>query len=1073
MKRLLKKQYKLVISCVTIAAVLAYGLTVIIRAPEQFTAKSSIYLHKTETFTPKFAKQSTIVPVDMNDLMRLINDKETLTETGLRLLALHLTSPETVKSSHLKSLQATIPSNIWALAGETDSVTYLNLAANATKNPFLIGMINLPDMPYYSNAAISSSVMADRLDNGDIISLSFTSNDAGISHKTLEILIDVIARNSIKTQERKNNEIKAYYEEYVRTQEKELNRLKRKLQQFAGNIPILSRKDLLQRILSERDSLSKWEGYASTAVKRLGTKASLKTAAIIKSRNKLADLHQQFIRAELNQDNDLTPHLHMLIVREEAAFERAVTAANKSIAQRFVHTYAKHTAQYEKSKNHLAVLEKLREEYEKPGNDSILMLQQDIDVGENNYLAALDDFHQSLAFFDEQSAAPAAVIQVIEAPKMPETPKARYITVVLVLAGIVFGLAASVFGVYVKSVFSKIKTPERVEKKTGLTVAGVIPNEQKLQVRKDRERIKSNLIYHMLKQFFQVRHQTQQRILIVSVQPHEGKTTVSNMIQTWLQRKGKKCNVVVPYFDSGCWLLRELSDEAANDLMPLEYFADMDVLLMVLPPLSDHNYPVELIRMFSTTFLVCRADREWGKGDQKTLDNFMHVSGITPKIILNHVGMSVTDRFNMVQTYFSTPDRNVQSVVKHEHAIIRKNQQAMEIVRSMPNLCVILDKNRQIVYANEAMTSLLGLSNMDKTLGLRPGELVSCIYSDITPGGCGTSKSCQNCGAVNTILKCMKSHKHEEGECQINSFINGQIGVFKFKITCSPFEVDDDFYVITNLAEIRGDQEKIDQLLEKTKTDKPANVNAFAEMIEKIEEKGKLETFTETLAQTNSPINENIIDRQQLSYAETNQLKVYIAPVNAYKLLLKTVHNMRCHDAARGKEIKIAPPFPTISVDTDAALLQQILRNMMKNALEATPLQGTIHIGYERNTSTLTFYVFNESVIPEKVQQHIFERAFTTKEKAKGLGTYSMKLLGEHYLKGTVGFESSEGLGTRFFISLPFSGQMTPEAETTQETAVSHSLNGEWIDPIKNKDDNTVLSIDDLISELSKINHRN
>jgi signal transduction histidine kinase len=319
----------------------------------------------------------------------------------------------------------------------------------------------------------------------------------------------------------------------------------------------------------------------------------------------------------------------------------------------------------------------------------------------------------------------------------------------------------------------------------------------------------------------------------------------------------------------------------------------------------------------------------------------------------------------------------------------------------------------------------------------------------------------------------MKSHKIEEGECQINSFINGQIGVFKFKIICQPFETDDDFYVITNLAEIRGDQEKIDQLLEKTKTDKPANLDALAEMIEKVEEKGKLEVFTETLAQANSPINENLIDRRQLNYAETNKLKVYITPVNAYKLLLKTVHNMRCHDAAQGKEIKIAPPFPPASVDTDAALLQQILRNMMKNALEATPLQGTIHIGYEKNASSLTFYVFNESVIPEKVQQHIFERSFTTKEKAKGLGTYGMKLLGEHYLNGIVGFESAEGMGTRFFISLPLSAQMVPETPIAGETAFSNSLSGEWIDPVKDDEENTVLSIDDLIAELSKINRHN
>lgn len=37
----------------------------------------------------------------------------------------------------------------------------------------------------------------------------------------------------------------------------------------------------------------------------------------------------------------------------------------------------------------------------------------------------------------------------------------------------------------------------------------------------------------------------------------------------------------------------------------------------------------------------------------------------------------------------------------------------------------------------------------------------------------------------------------------------------------------------------------------------------------------------------------------------------------------------------------------------------------------------------------------------------------------RGIGTYSVKLLVEKYLKGTVNFESEEGLGTVFYVRLP------------------------------------------------------
>ena len=66
------------------------------------------------------------------------------------------------------------------------------------------------------------------------------------------------------------------------------------------------------------------------------------------------------------------------------------------------------------------------------------------------------------------------------------------------------------------------------------------------------------------------------------------------------------------------------------------------------------------------------------------------------------------------------------------------------------------------------------------------------------------------------------------------------------------------------------------------------------------------------------------------------------------------------------------------------------------------------------------FSVHNPGVIPAEVQQQVFKRSFSTKAaKGRGIGTYSVKLFAESYLGGTVGFESSPEVGTRFFVRLP------------------------------------------------------
>ena len=64
--------------------------------------------------------------------------------------------------------------------------------------------------------------------------------------------------------------------------------------------------------------------------------------------------------------------------------------------------------------------------------------------------------------------------------------------------------------------------------------------------------------------------------------------------------------------------------------------------------------------------------------------------------------------------------------------------------------------------------------------------------------------------------------------------------------------------------------------------------------------------------------------------------------------------------------------------------------------------------------------IWNNGFIPADVQKRVFQRHFSTKATfGRGLGTFSMKLFGEHYLKGKVSFDSSESNGTTFRFRLP------------------------------------------------------
>jgi PAS domain S-box-containing protein len=106
-------------------------------------------------------------------------------------------------------------------------------------------------------------------------------------------------------------------------------------------------------------------------------------------------------------------------------------------------------------------------------------------------------------------------------------------------------------------------------------------------------------------------------------------------------------------------------------------------------------------------------------------------------------------------------------------------------------------------------------------------------------------------------------------------------------------------------------------------------------------------------------------------------------------------------------------------VFADSSFINRIMYNLVTNAFQAMPNGGdlTIHAFKEANDFMLT--VKDSGVgIPEKVKSKLFSPMFTTKAKGQGFGLAVIKRMTEA-LGGDVSFESQEGKGTTFTVSLP------------------------------------------------------
>jgi signal transduction histidine kinase len=111
-------------------------------------------------------------------------------------------------------------------------------------------------------------------------------------------------------------------------------------------------------------------------------------------------------------------------------------------------------------------------------------------------------------------------------------------------------------------------------------------------------------------------------------------------------------------------------------------------------------------------------------------------------------------------------------------------------------------------------------------------------------------------------------------------------------------------------------------------------------------------------------------------------------------------------------------------IECEANQLKQVFINILKNALEAIPTGGSIHVAIKKMDTDHVMVRISDNGIgisPEKIKK-LGEPFYTTKEKGTGLGLMvSYNIIKNH--KGHIEVYSEPGQGTTFEIILPISPQ--------------------------------------------------
>lgn len=365
-----------------------------------------------------------------------------------------------------------------------------------------------------------------------------------------------------------------------------------------------------------------------------------------------------------------------------------------------------------------------------------------------------------------------------------------------------------------------------------------------------------------------------------------------------------------------------------------------------------------------------------------------------------------------------SPDRASESVVLEQYQVFAGSH-CRAFFDTLPTLVLVLNGLRQVVFANTAAVTFLGRRNVEELLGLRPGEALCCVNADLGPGGCGTSGHCLNCGVLHALLAALGGDGAER-DCTLLRRERSVLQGLDLRVSAQPLCLEGGRFIVCAITDI-SDQSRRRGMERLFFHDVLNLAGGISGMVEILLEEGRCGQGSElsVLSQATRSLVDEITAQRELLAAEAGELEPAYGQVRCQELLELLLGLYAGTPAAQGQTIAIEAAGGDMALETDARLVRRVLGNMVKNALEAGRPGDTVGLSCKDEGGAVRFSVRNRAVIPEAQQQDIFHRRTSTKGEGRGLGTYSMLLLSERYLGGTVEFLSSEGQGTTFSLLLP------------------------------------------------------
>ena len=338
-----------------------------------------------------------------------------------------------------------------------------------------------------------------------------------------------------------------------------------------------------------------------------------------------------------------------------------------------------------------------------------------------------------------------------------------------------------------------------------------------------------------------------------------------------------------------------------------------------------------------------------------------------------------------------------------------KNQQLRNIFQSMVEGIIVVNKAAVIITVNEAIERMF-----DVSVKAVEGK----IFLEAIP----------NNDISEIITRVFKNAKLVTQELAIVWPVSKLL-----QINASPIfqkqEVAGCLLVMHDITEIRR--------LETVRSDFVANVShelktpltsikGFVETLIEgaLEDKENARHFLQIIQEHTDRLNNLINDLLDLSYLESKGIKLERQSFIFKDLVDKVLNGFRVQIQKRSLGVN-NEILPSILLEADQAKIEQVLTNLVDNAIKFNNDKGSIRIYSQESDGKIKVTVEDSGLgIPVKDLPRVFERFYRVdKARSRELGGTGLGLsIVKHIIElhqGTAGVESAEGFGSKFWFILP------------------------------------------------------